>query len=412
MSDIVINDITYSGIDTIMVNKTNGEKAKYTEGERPSGTINININGTYNVTNYESANVNVPTPDLSTTTATADDVLEGKEFYNASGEKVTGTYKDMLQARVDETNSCEYLFYKYTGTNFDFLRNLDMSNVHSINYMFNYVTSPIYVQQTFDLSFLNVSNVETMNSLFSYCSYLTVLDLSNWDITNAKEVQAIFSNCKELTTINGLNTWITGGERKHIASMFKDCRKMTEINLSNWVLKVHLYAYSLFQNCTSLLTINLGKIDFSSATAFYDMFNGCNKLTDIIGEIDLSSAVNVSNMFNSCQKLTNVTLKNIKKSIQIGSGTSYGTLLTDNTIVNTFQELHDLTGSTAQTLTLSTPSNARTEAIYVKLIDVTDEMRAEDQYIDSKKPCVVCESTDEGAMTLKEYGISKNWNIA
>ena len=61
---------------------------------------------------------------------------------------------------------------------------------------------------------------------------------------------------------------------------------------------------------------------------------------------------------------------------------------------------------------MSTPSKARTDEIYVKLIDITDEMRAEDEYIDNKKPCVVCESTDEGAMTLKEYGISKNWNIA
>ena len=39
-------------------------------------------------------------------------------------------------------------------------------------------------------------------------------------------------------------------------------------------------------------------------------------------------------------------------------------------------------------------------------------MRAEDEYIDNKKPCVVCESTDEGAMTLTEYAISKNWAIA
>ena len=52
------------------------------------------------------------------------------------------------------------------------------------------------------------------------------------------------------------------------------------------------------------------------------------------------------------------------------------------------------------------------EEIYVKLIGATDEMRAEDPYIDNKKPCIVCESTDEGAMTLKEYGISKNWNIS
>ena len=108
----------------------------------------------------------------------------------------------------------------------------------------------------------------------------------------------------------------------------------------------------------------------------------------------------------------NVEIKNIKIDLQIGSGTNWGTFLTDESLVFIFKELHNLTGSTARTLTLSTPSYARTEEIYVKLIDITDEMRAEDEYIDNKNPCVVCESTDTGAMTLKEYGISKNWNIS
>lgn len=60
MSDIVINDVTYKGIESITVNKATGGTAKYTEGERPSGTINLTTNGTHDVTNYASAVVNIP----------------------------------------------------------------------------------------------------------------------------------------------------------------------------------------------------------------------------------------------------------------------------------------------------------------------------------------------------------------
>ena len=48
----------------------------------------------------------------------------------------------------------------------------------------------------------------------------------------------------------------------------------------------------------------------------------------------------------------------------------------------------------------------------MKLVDITDEMRAEDEFIDLKKPFVVCESTDEGAMSVTEYVTSKNWQLA
>ena len=59
MSDIKINEQTYSGVNTIVVKTPSGATTKFTEGERPAGTINITENGTHDVTNYASASVNV-----------------------------------------------------------------------------------------------------------------------------------------------------------------------------------------------------------------------------------------------------------------------------------------------------------------------------------------------------------------
>jgi hypothetical protein len=247
------------------------------------------------------------------------------ELESSVGELQEKPY-DMLQARVDATNSCKNMFYGYEGDNVDFIKGLD------------------------------TSNVVNMQNMFIESKKITEIYLTN--TSKVTKFWSAFKSCEKLKKISGLNT--------------------------------------------------------DSATDVFQMFGGCYVLTDIppINLINVTDGYYTTGTFGNCRALSNLIVKNIKVSLQIGSGTSWGHLLTDNSIINTFQELWDLTGKTAQTLTLSTPSNARTSEIYVKLVDITDEMRAQDEYIDNKKPCVVCESTDEGSMTLKEYGISKNWNIA
>ena len=336
---------------------------------------------------------------------------------------------DMLQARVDATNSCSYLFYNYTGKDLSFIKNLDTSNATSMVYMFgsckqitsldlsNINTSNVtdmqnifaYCQSltTLNLSGLDTSKVVIMNYMFNSCSNLTSLDLSSFDTSGATTMQYMFQACTGLTSLDLSN--FNTSKVTTMGDMFNSCSNLTSLDLSSFdTSKVGSMSY-MFAYCQRLTSLDLTSFDTSNVTSISSMFNACHGLKEIFGELNLIANPIVNNMFSNCTNLTNVTLKNIKGTIQLGSSTSWGTKLSDNSIINTFQELHELTG---QTLTLSTTSGARTEAIYVKLIDITDDMRANDPYIDNKKPCVVCESTDEGAMTLKEYGISKGWSIS
>jgi hypothetical protein len=94
----------------------------------------------------------------------------------------------------------------------------------------------------------------------------------------------------------------------------------------------------------------------------------------------------------------------------VGSGTSYGHLLTVDSLTHLIYEL--IKQSSSRTLTVGTANLAKLAGVYVKAIDITDEMRAEDDLIDEKKPFVVCESTDDGAMLITDYASTiKNWTI-
>lgn len=288
-------------------------------------------------------------------------------------DKLPEPKPDRLQWKCDNVKTMQYEFYKYKGTSLDeVLTGLDTSQVTNMSRAFS------ECENINTIPYINTSKVIDMSYMFSKDWYLTTIP--QLDTQNVTSMSFMFNECQRLTSIPQLDT-----------------SKVTTMQ-------------SMFNYCNNYLTA-IPQLDTRNVTSMQNMFANCSKLTTI-SLIDMISATNVSNMFNYCTNLTNLTLKNIKVSLQIGSGTSYGHLLTDESLINTAKELWDFTGSSSKKLTLSTPSNARFDAIYVKLIEATADMIANDEYITNKKPCVVCESTDTGAMTLREYVISKNWTIA
>lgn len=315
------------------------------------------------------------TEDLTAELTAQDTALTSLE---SAVDKLPEPKKDRLQWKCDNVKSLYYEFQGYKGTSLDeVLDGLDTSQVTNMGYMFRNCSKLTEIPQ------IDTSNVTDMQSMCNECSALTTIPQLN--TSNVTSMYNMFRLCSALTTIPQLDT----SKVTDMQSMFASCSNLTEappLNTSN-VTTMN----GMFSSCSNLVTIT--QLD-------------CVKVTSSSG---------LTNFILNCYKLTNLTLKNIQQKLTIGGGTGinmYGHLLTDESIINTAKELWDLTGSTSQKLTLSTTSNARLDAIYVKLIDATADMIANDEYITNKKPCIVCSSTDEGAMTLREYIISKNWSIA
>ena len=247
---------------------------------------------------------------------------------------------DMLQARVDATNSCKYLFYQYTGDNVDYISKLD------------------------------TSKVTNTCSMFQECVNLT--RVPQFDTGNATDTTTTFYRCAKLETIPQLDMHkvITS------ASMFSGCEKIITI--------------------PELNTIN--NMDTSG------MFYGCHSL-ETIKKIDLISTKGSGNMFTQCYKLANLNILNIKENIQIASGTSWGHLLTLDSLLNTIKELINIRSS--RTLTIGSSNLNKIANVYVKLTGEPEEDES-----NPKLPFVVCESTDEGAMLITDYVTLKNWVLA
>ena len=136
----------------------------------------------------------------------------------------------------------------------------------------------------------------------------------------------------------------------------------------------------------------------------YRMFSGCSSLISI-SLTDVRKFGDTGNMFNSCSKLTNLTLKNLKRQLQVGSGSSWGHLLTLESLLGLCQECVNVNAS--RTLTVGSVNITKLSNVYVKLTGEPEE----DETL-PKIPMVKCTSTDDGAMTISEYMQLKNWALA
>ena len=97
-----------------------------------------------------------------------------------------------------------------------------------------------------------------------------------------------------------------------LASMFIGCTALTNVPAFDTTSALTTLT-SMFQNCSSLTSLDLSGFKTSNVTAMGSMFNGCSALTDITfgSNFSLAKVTNMQNMFSNCTSLSNTSLNNI-----------------------------------------------------------------------------------------------------
>jgi surface protein len=187
----------------------------------------------------------------------------------------------------------------------------------------------------------------TMYAMFNSCYSLHTLDLSSFNTSAVTSMAYMFYSCYSLQTLD-LSSFNTATVTT-MSNMFYNCYSLQTLDLSSFnTAAVTSMAY-MFANCYSLHTLDLSSFNTSTVTTMPYMFYNCYSLRGInLSHTSLLKVTDNTQITNSTGQLLICRLPLIAKTFTVASNQ-----LTAAELNALFGDLKDLTGVTAQTITIT-----------------------------------------------------------
>ena len=155
------------------------------------------------------------------------------------------------------------------------------------------------------------------NKDFKGLNYLKEIHI-NSNTNNKKTYQYSFTQEDNLVEL------IWNDNIDNADNMFKDCKNIIEINLSNFNTSAIESMDSMFEGCSSLISLDLSNFNTSLVKNMGFMFSSCSKLTSLdLSNFDTSLVTLMDSMFSHCSLLTSLNLSNFNTSLLISTDSMF-----------------------------------------------------------------------------------------
>lgn len=145
---------------------------------------------------------------------------------------------------------------------------------------------------------------------FSGFSKLTNIEgLTNLNTSQVTEFSNMFENCSSLTSLN-LSSFDTANVTT-LYHMFMGCSRLESLDLSNFNTANVTTMAGMFSGCKNLTSLNLSGFNTANVTSMNSMFLGCENLTSLdLVSFDTSNVTDMTNMFRGCENLAAIYVSN------------------------------------------------------------------------------------------------------
>ena len=260
-------------------------------------------------------------------------------FVNSSGDLIIYS-----PGRIYAPEDCTGMFAGFSSATQIILQNFDTNKTTKMTSMFLGSTNAVNISSDYSGLILNLdtTNVIDMSCMFLNCTSLKSLDLSNFNTQNTNSAVFMFQTIwgsmatDNLEELNLRNFHIKEGNGVDISAMlgleteyklpngynsFSNMIKLQHIDLTNFNTTGWTDMSGMFNDCQSLISLDLSSFDTSSVVKFtdgdsYGMFSNCKKLEYLdISSFDTSNATEFGKsgnfgVFEGCSSLKKLDLSN------------------------------------------------------------------------------------------------------
>ena len=153
------------------------------------------------------------------------------------------------------------------------------------------------------VNFSEPIKVLSLENLFAGCRNLTeIQNIQNIDTSEVVSAANAFRDCEKLTDIN-LRKWQTDSITD-MSNMFSGCSSLKGLEVVGWNIDNLQNMDNMFAGCTKLSYVNMGNCNTSNVTSMNELFYGCENLKNIYIKYFNTSKVNsLENLFFGCKSL-------------------------------------------------------------------------------------------------------------
>lgn len=158
------------------------------------------------------------------------------------------------------------------------------------------------------LDYLNTQKVTDMSSMFRDCGKLTEIDLSKFNTYNVQSMEQMFYGCANVAKLD-VSSFQTESVR-NMSGMFNGCAAVDTIHFSYTIWRIDDLSY-MFANCTNLKAVeHINWWRTGNVTDMQSMFANCESLTSInMSSWDTPRVTNYGFMFAGCTNLETVNIR-------------------------------------------------------------------------------------------------------